>query len=137
MPTALEPNAVYEVVLESDSKKPKDVRPTFIFRYLSSRKWKEMARLSDAFEKDITGEGAIDTVFKAVKMGLASWRNMNRPDGEEIEFDADMLEDIVTPAEALELMEAAVSQLPTVEDKKKLDSPSPSSGAKSAKTAKA
>lgn len=136
MPLVLEPKAKFEVVLDCDSKKYKEKQPTFIFKYLSSRKWKEMARLSDAFDKDDSGETAIDTVFKAIGMSLVGWRNMTDPDGSEIAFDAESLDDIVTPAEALELMQAAVSQLPTPEDKKKLGSPSPSTTAKSAKTAK-
>jgi len=136
MPLVLEPKAKFEVVLDCDLKKPKEEQPTFIFKYLSSRKWKEMARLSDAFDKDDSGEKAIDTVFKAIGMSLAGWRNMTGQDGSEIAFDLKMLDDIVTPAEALELMQAAVSQLPTVEDKKKFDSQSTSSTARSARRAK-
>ena len=137
MPLVLEPKAKFEVVLDCDTHKLKEKQPTFIFKYLSSRKWKEMARLSDAFDKDDSGETAIDTVFKAIEMSLVGWRNMIDPDGSQIAFDVEALDDIVTPAEALELMQAAVSQLPTPEDKKKLDSPSPSSTARSAKAAKA
>jgi hypothetical protein len=136
MPLVLEPDSHYDYVLDCDKSKPKEKQPTFIFRYLSSRKWREVAQLSDSFDKDDSGEAAIDAVFKAIKKTLAGWRDMNGPDGEEIEFNADKLEDIVTPAEAMELLRAAVSQMPTAEDKKKLDSQSTSGTDRSAKTAK-
>jgi hypothetical protein len=132
MPLVLEPDSTYEYVLSCDAHKPKEEQPTFIFKYLSSRKWREVAKLSDTFDKDDAGNAAIDAVFEAIQKTLAGWRNMIEPNGKEIEFDAKKLEDIVTPAEAMELLRASVSQMPTVEDKKKLDSQSTSSTARSA-----
>ena len=136
MPIALEPDSKYDYVLSSDASKPKDKQPTFVFKYLSARKWKELAACSDSFEKDDSGEKAMDAVFEAIKKSLIGWRNMIGPDGKEIGFDIDKLEDIVTPAEAMELMQAAVTQTPSIEDKKKSDSQSPSSTASSAKAVK-
>lgn len=139
MPLVLEPDSTYEYVLSNDAGKPKEKQPTFIFKYLSSRKWRELARLSDKFDKDTAGDegdAAMDAVFEAIKMALVGWRNMTWPDGKEVEFDPDKLEDILMPDEAIELMQAAVSQLPTAEDKKKLDSRSTSSTDRSARTAK-
>jgi hypothetical protein len=118
MPLILEPESTFEYVLDYDKAKPKDKQPTFIFKFLSSRKWKEIAGLSDIFDKGESGEAAVDVVFKAIRGSLTGWRNMKNPDGSEITFDADLLDDIVTPAEAVELMQAAVSQMPTAEDKK-------------------
>ena len=135
MPLALEPNATYDVVLSIDADKPEDRRPTFVFRYLSSRKWKELARLTDKFEKDDSGEAAIDAVFDVIRMVLAGWRNMIGPDGKEIPYNPAELDDMVTPAEAMELMMAAEGQVPNVEDKKKLESQSQSSTGRPAKSA--
>ena len=137
MPLVLEPNATYDVVLSSDAGKPKDKQPTFIFRYLSGREWKKLAKLSDEFDQKTSGEKALDLVFRAIKMVLFGWRNMNGPDGKEIEYNPDELEAIVTPGEAVELMQAAVSQQPSIEDKKKSVSLSASSTGKSAKAVKA
>jgi hypothetical protein len=136
MPVVLEPDSQYDYVLDCDKSKPKEKQPTFVFKYLSSRKWREVANLSDSFDKDDSGETAINAVFEAIKKTLTGWRNMIGPDGDKIEFNADKLEDIVTPAEAMELLRAAVSQMPTAEDKKKLDSQLTSSTARSAKSAR-
>ena len=136
MPLILEPDSHYDYVLDCDAGKPKEKQPTFIFRYLSCRKWKEVAGLSDSFDEDDSGEDAIDAVFEAINRSLTGWRNMSGPDGKEIEFDAGKLEDIVTPSEAMDLLKAAVSQMPTVDDKKKFDSQSTSSTARSARRAK-
>ena len=136
MPLVLEPDSTYEYVLTNDAGKPKEKQPTFIFRYLSSRKWREVADLSDSFDKDDSGNAAMDAVFEAIKKTLAGWRNMTEPDGRPVDFDIEKLEDIVTPGEAMELLRAAVSQMPTVDDKKKLDSPSTSSTDRSARSAK-
>lgn len=136
-PLALEPNATYPVVLSTDADKPKNKQPTFIFRYLSGRQWKELAKLSDEFDKKTTGEDTLSLVFKAIKMALIGWRNMIGPDGKEIKYKPDELDAIVTPNEAIELMQAAVAQQPTMQDKKKFVSPSGSSTGRSAKRAKA
>lgn len=136
MPLVLEPDSTYEYVLSCDKSKPEEKQPTFIFKYLSSRKWREVAKLSDTFDKDDSGETAIDAVFEAIKKTLTGWKNMNEPNGQEIKFDAGKLEDIVTPSEAMELLRAAVSQMPTVDDKKKFDSQSTSNTARSAKNVK-
>jgi hypothetical protein len=136
MPIALEPDSVYDVVLSTDSGKPLEKRPTFVFRYLSSRKWKELTRLADGFETNKSGAGAIDSVFSVIRMVLVGWRNMTGPDGKEIPYNPDEIDDLVTPAEAMELMMAAERQVPGIEDKKKLGSPSHSSTGRSAKNAK-
>ena len=136
MPLVLEPDSHYDYVLGCDADKPKENQPTFVFRYLSSRKWREIASLSDSFDKNEAGAAAIDTVFEAIKKTLIGWRNMAGPDGKEIDFDVEKIEDLVTAAESLELLRAAVSQVPTAKDKKKFDSPSTSSTDRSARRAK-
>jgi len=143
MPLVLEPNATYEYVLDCDKEKPADKQPTFIFKYLSSREWKTAAKLSDKFDKKLDsakdgeiGDVAVDAVFEAIKIPLTGWRNMTMPDGREIEFAAEKLEDILTPSEAMELMRAAIDQLPSAKDKKKFDLPSTSSMGRSARRAK-
>jgi len=48
---------------------------------------------------------------------LIGWANMIDSDGTEIAYNADGLEDILTIFEAIELMRAAVEQLPTAAEK--------------------
>lgn len=137
MPLVLEPDSHYEYVLENDKAKPKEKQPTFIFKYLNSRKARELAKLSDKFQKDdAPDDAAMDAVYEAIKIALVGWRNMAWPDGKELEFNPEILDEILTLSESIELLYAAGDQFPTFEDKKKLDSPSTSSTARSARTAK-
>ncbi|GAH55088.1 unnamed protein product [marine sediment metagenome] len=136
MPLATRPNAMYEVVLSSDAELPKENQPVFIFRYLSILEWEEIARLNDKFEKAGEATEMINLAFKVIEKTLHGWRNMKTPAGKEIAFDPKRLKSMLSLPETTELMQAAVSQRPSLMDKKKFDSPSASSTAKSAKTAK-
>lgn len=137
MPLATRPNETYEIVLSTDSGLPKDERPVFIFRYLSTLDWEQIAGLNDRFEAATESKEMMKLVFEVIEKTLCGWRNMAPPGGKEIPFALNKLRGMVTLEEANELMQAAVSQRPNVEDKKKLDSPSESSTAGSAKSAKA
>lgn len=136
MPLATNPNATYELVLSTDAELPKEKQPVFIFRYLNITEWEKIAKLNDEFETSTEASQMIDLAFKVIEKTLCGWRNMKPPSGNEINFNFKKLKDMVTLAEATELMQAAVSQRPTVADKKKLDSQSESNTDKSVKTVK-
>jgi hypothetical protein len=105
MPLALEPGGRYPVVLESDADKPADSRPTFYFRALSGRKWREAARISDGLERHKDSFVAIEQLYDALLWGLVDWENMIDPDtGEPIPFDPAELDAILQPPEAAELV---------------------------------
>lgn len=135
MPLILNPDSTYDVVLSTDRDKPAGEQPVFVFQYLSGRKWKKIAELSDAFDDSKNSFDTINLAFDAIRVGLTGWRNMIDPSGTEIPYDPKLLDEILTPDEAVELMQAAVSQGPSLEDKKKLDLPSDSDTEKSVEAA--
>lgn len=136
MPLATRPNATYEIVLSTDKHLPEDKRPVFIFRFISTIEWEQIADLSDEFDAATDTKQMTKLAFKVIEKVLCGWRNMTPPDGKEIPFNLKKLRGMITLQEAIELMQAAVSQRPSSEDKKKFDSPSDSSTAESAKPAK-
>lgn len=136
MPLATHPNATYEVVLSTDSKLPKEKQPVFVFRYLSITDWEEVTKLNDKSSRSTDSKELIDMTFEIIKKTLCGWRNMKMPSGQKMSFNFKRLKSMVTLQEATELMQAGVSQRPSLGDKKKLDSRSRSNTAKDAKTAK-
>ena len=137
MPLTCNPDSTYDIVLEVDKDKESDKQSVFIFQYLTGRRWKEVANLSDSFEDAKGGAAMLDLAFKLIKVGLIGWKNLTNPKGDEIPFDLDELDDILTMSEATEMMQAVVSQGVTVEDKKKLESQSDSNTERSAETVQA
>jgi len=136
MPLATRPNQTYEIVLSTDSELPEKKQPVFVFRYMSTVEWQQIAELNDSFEKTQDNKEMLNLAFKVITKTLCDWRNMTRPNGKKIAFDPKKLRAMVTLGETTELMMAAVNQRPSVDDKKKFDSQSGSSTAGSAKNAK-
>ena len=103
MPLILEAKRTFKVVLETD--KEKENRPYFEFKYLSGRKWKEVADEADAIDDSGSGRAAIDQLFKCLQLGLVGWGFMTDPVTDEpIDYDPERLDDIVTIKEAHELL---------------------------------
>jgi hypothetical protein len=130
MPLATRPDAKYKYVLKSDRDYPIDKQPVFVFKYLSCLDWETIADLSDAFEESKTGKERIRLVFEVISRTLVGWENL------PVDFDLSKLSGLLTIDEATELMQAAISQLPGIEDKKKSDAQLPSSMEEYVKTAK-
>jgi len=124
MPLTCNPDSTYDIVLSTDKDKEPADQPAFVFQYLTGRKWKQVANLSDEFESANSGADMLDLAFDAIKISLIGWKNLTDPQGNEIPFDLSILDDILTMTEATELMQAVVSQNVTVDDKKKLESQS-------------
>ena len=137
MPLATHPNATYEVVLSNDSNLPKNKRPVFVFRYLSVADWEEVARLSDEFDNCTDSKQMVDLAFRIIEKTLCDWRKMKLPSGKQIPFNIKRLKSMIALREATELMQAGVSQRPSLEDKKKFDSQSRFGMGRAAKTAPA
>jgi len=111
MPIALEPSRTYRYVLKSDRDKPKEDQPFFEFRYLSGRAWKEVAAVADDLENSAGGAAAIDSMYAMIKPGLVNWGNMIDPEmAQEIPFDLDELDRLLTMKETRELLEAFQNQ---------------------------
>ena len=138
MPLSLSPNRHYRHVLSGDRDDSKTRLPTFVFKYLTSDRWMQVSELSDRFDKGTGGPEVMALVFEAIRATLVGWENLIDPETDkEIPYDPDKLEGLLTLHEATELMQVAVAQSPTLEDKKKLRSRSRSSTAKGAKTVRA
>lgn len=136
MPFAVDPNAVQKIVLDCD--KDKDPQPAFFYRHLTYRKFVELDAMRTSIGKDDPSE-SYRKQFAALSDGLVGWQFICDPvTGQVIPFDAGMIPDIVTLSEAQEiLMKRMTGAIPSVEDKKKLPSPSESVTADCVKDAKA
>lgn len=124
----------YDYVLESDREKPKDKQPAFICKVLSTKKWRELARINDNLD-DIDGlDKQLGQMIDIIMIGVSDWRNMVNGQG-PIEFNQENLEDILTFGEVAELMQCVVHNGITIDDKKKLEPQSPSDTGPSANPA--
>jgi hypothetical protein len=108
MPLILDPDQVCEVVLRTDQKKPPEKQPTFIFKTLTGRDWLKIVELSGQAS---SGEDSVRLIFDA-------------PDGAEIQFNLDVLDELLTPTECNELLDALMGQRPTPAEKKTSESQS-------------
>lgn len=121
MPRICDPDATFKVILLSDQGKENP--PAFIFRYASSRQWRKIAEIADRIDVGTDAGKMLDEVIAVIKKFIIGWESMTEPGGAEIVFDVEKLEDLLTPSEITEILMGAVAQIPTVEDKKKLDLP--------------
>ena len=128
MPIALDPEQTFEVVLKTDQSKPPESRPVFLFRHLTARQLRRIAKLGDDREalKASTVDKITDDLIATIGEALAGWRHIDR------EFSAESLDTICTIGELWELYYAMRSGGSLdVESKKNSDMPSPDSGEKS------
>jgi len=135
MPVALDPENYIDFVLESDKSKPEGKRPTFVLKVLTGRDWQKLVSLSD---QAAGGADSIRLVYDSVKIALVGWRNMFDPaTGKDIPHNQDELDNIITPAEANELLDVIMGQRLNAGDKKKLKLPLVSGTGKSARNVRA
>lgn len=119
MPIAFDTSQTFTVHLDSDADKPDDVRPVFVYRYLTAREWSKLCAFCDAREGlDGSVMEATDTALKHAATGLVGWKNI------AVSFSADALGDVVNFREAMELAyKCANANTSGPEDKKKPESP--------------
>jgi hypothetical protein len=104
VPKALDPEATFDVVLKSDRDKPEAERPTFVYRHLNGREWRNLATLNDQFVASPGGNKSLDCIYEAVSIGLVGWRNMIDPKtGEPIAFSVENIDLVLDPFEADEI----------------------------------
>ena len=132
MPFVVDPGAIHRIVLAADENKTP--QPAFLYRHLSFRKFAEFEALRSSIGKEDLSE-SIRKQFAALADGLVGWENLVDPaTGQPIAFDAEKMPDVLTISEAQEiLMKRLTGAVPSVEDKKKLPSPSECDMASSAK----
>ena len=135
---ATDPTETFDVVLETD--KERENPPTFVFRYLTAREFRALARndaLAEAKDADV--DKALDALFGAIRANLADWRNVLDRAGNLVAFRPGQLDALITVGEAWELYWSARRQSRLqVPEKNASESPSPTSSDESAAaTAKA
>lgn len=106
MPILLEANSDFEVVLECD--KDKENPPKFIFKALSCRDWRTIAKIADEIY-DGSADDMLDKIFKMLGTGLAGW-TLTGKDGQALAFEPEKLQDYLTIKEAMELLEKFKAQ---------------------------
>lgn len=141
MPLILDPDFVVEVTLPTDAARPKERRPVFLCRPLTSRQAINRRRLHkasyEAYRAENEAEG--DKLrLEALGLSLVDWRNFIDGNGSPIAFDLQRLPDLLTEKELFSLCELAASEVEAKEaDFFRSASPSPSPAAGSAPTAEA
>lgn len=101
MPRALEPSQTFPLWLDGDAEKPEGKRPTFYFRSISVREWKQVRDSFVSSESD-----AWDATLAMIKGSLTGWSNMIDPQtGEEIPYSPDDLDKLLDFPEAAELLD--------------------------------
>lgn len=125
MPVYTDPTIKIRLVLEMD--KDKEQPPTFIYRALNGREWRQVAKMYDRCQAGDFGGMCeqLDAIYETVSIGLLDWENMNDPiTGDPIPFNTSDIDLILNPLEAsMDLMGKLISAVAlNYEDKKKSES---------------
>jgi len=131
MPLACDPTARQRIVLDGD--KDKTPQPVFFYRFLTYRQFNELAEFQDSL-KGKPAPDSIRTQEAWLKRGLLGWEHIGDPEtGQPLAVDPERIMDVVNMFEAQEiLLQRLMGNLPSLDDKKKLPSPSASDTAKPA-----
>ncbi|MEO6077869.1 MAG: hypothetical protein ABIP54_03715 [Candidatus Andersenbacteria bacterium] len=112
MPIAISTSDTFQFVLLTDQSKQD--KPTFIFRYLSAKEYRQTAKLFTEREEvktiddlDKLGNRTI-TVLKSY---LKDWRNITDRDGKPMAYDPERLEDILSQLELREFEDRFLSEM--------------------------
>lgn len=136
MPLALEPSQTFSFALKSDEAKPEAERPTFRFRFLSGRDYRQMGEELDDIDKLTSAVERRAGICVLLHKALAGWSNMVGLDGEAIKYGDDHDLDFLTDIEIEELIyQLRWRQRASEMERKKSASQSPSETADSAEDA--
>lgn len=100
MPFAFHHGASFSVVLESDRSLPEP--PTFQLRHLTGREVARLCGVLDSLRTLRDGAAAIELIFEAVEGVVIGWTGLPVP------FEAGKLRDVLTLAEANDLLTKAI-----------------------------
>lgn len=129
MPRALDPQARFPIVLDSD--KGKTPEPTFWFKYLTGREHMQVDETTRQIDGMATDVELYGPVYSALRIGLVGWDNLVGPDG-PIPYTPANLECILDYREACELVgKMRQACILGAEDAKKSESQSGSDAANS------
>lgn len=130
-----DPDSLHRIVRRRDTDK--SPQPVFWYRYLSYRKWLELSRLQESLHQ--ADDDAPARQEHWLRFGLLGWEHVTDLDtGDVLEFDPARIMDVVTMLDAQEMLGLRLlANLPDLETKKKLPSPSESDTARPAAPAEA
>lgn len=99
MPILLEPDATFEIVLDSDKDKPTASRPTFTAMAQSMRGQRQILEIVDLlYRESVTVDELFDKTLAKLREVIVGWKNMGKP------FSVEALEDVLTFGEARALL---------------------------------
>lgn len=122
MPRALEPGLKRAVVLPYDQGKPVGEQPRFFYASQSLSRGGKIGALMDR-TKDATGAVEVhESVIATLKEVIIGWENLIDPEtGNEIPFSVERVGDVLTMADANELLtEVFRASVVDPDDQKKL-----------------
>ena len=104
----------------------------FVFRYFTFREFRTASKVYDrGIERTL--DGLCDDLIAAIRGNLVGWRGVTARDGQEIPYDPDRLEDVLSHGEAWDLLgEARREGRITSAEKNASGSSSPGDGEPSA-----
>jgi hypothetical protein len=115
MPISLEPEQIFQVVLDIDAAKPADVRPVFLCKSQSMRDHLKILQVLDKWlEKDVTPETLFDATCCEIKRVVTATKNMG-----SFNLASDDFKDLLTYDEARELLRKIGSNAHLKPDEKK------------------
>jgi hypothetical protein len=121
MPRALEPGVKRFVVLPYDRAKPEAEQPRFFYAAQNLHKSAKIARLMDETQKAKDSEAVHESVIRSLQEIIIGWENLVDPEtGKQIPFSADKIPEVLTMADANELIgEVFKSNVVEPDDQKK------------------
>lgn len=114
MPKSLEPGLLFEIVLDSDSSKPKAEQPTFFVPSLSMRDQTKLEAEMETSLKHDTTEGLFTATCDLLSRYVRGWRNMGGH-----KFGECDLRDLLSHGEARELLRKTLANQHVGPDEKK------------------
>jgi hypothetical protein len=94
---ALDPTQTFEVSLETDP------RAKFRFRYFTFREFRDAGKVYDRATSE-TFDAVCDGLIATIRRNLVGWSGIIDPNGHEVSYDPDVLEDVLTHREAWDLL---------------------------------
>lgn len=126
MPRALEPGLKFPIWLDSDQDK--QPRPTFFYRALNGREYRQLAEVLDVIDTESSRIERLDRVFQLARFGLVGWENISNPETKEpLPFQPADLDLVVGFYEAQELAKKVIDLNHPDPDAKKNSALPPSS----------
>lgn len=114
MPKSLEPGLLFEIVLDSDSSKPKAEQPTFFVPSLSMRDQTKLEAEMETSLRHDTTEGLFTATCDLLSRYVRGWRNMGGH-----KFGECDLRDLLSHGEARELLRKTLANQHVEPDEKK------------------